>query len=292
MRRNATTIAAVSCVLLTSIIGALEPSGARALAGDPPPGVDISWPQCGHDYPASPIAFAVIGVTGGRPFTENECFAEQYRWAQAQIPGSPPAVYLNLDYPKPGRPEAATGPYGTCAADDAWCQAYNYGFASSRAAMDYVVRSGAAPSMWWLDVETENHWSDEPAYNAQAIRGALEYFRGQNLAVGIYSNSYQWRVIAGAYAPGGPLWTGGAQGLPDAQSRCVDADAVFAGGTVAMNQYYDFGFDTDLRCGADPAPRVALGLPDPVAGLRRLGTAGGVTGTMLSLLHRLTAHPR
>ncbi len=144
---------------------------ARAdLASEQVPGYDISWPQCpGAIYPQHPVAFTILGVNGGRPFTANPCFLEQYRWAQRFE--RHPAVYINMDYPKEGRDApAATGPYGTCLPEDLWCRAYNYGYAAAKDAVTRVRTLGLTPPMWWFDVETGNFWSDDPTYNGQVVR--------------------------------------------------------------------------------------------------------------------------
>jgi len=45
-------------------------------------GNDISWPQCGGAFPAK-AGFGIIGVNGGRPFTDNPCLSEQVAYAKA-----------------------------------------------------------------------------------------------------------------------------------------------------------------------------------------------------------------
>jgi hypothetical protein len=222
--------------------------GARAdHLGDQVPGYDISWPQCaGESFPPGPVAFTIVGLNGGRPFTPNPCFIEQYRWAQRFERN--PAVYINVDYPKEGRDEPAlTGPYGTCP-EDKWCRAYNYGYAIGQYALALTSASGITPSMWWLDVETGNFWSDDPTYNAQVIRATIDFFKERNLPLGVYSNSRQWGIIAGPYAPGLPVWSAGAQGINNAAARCHDPSFKFAGGEVHTVQYYDHGFDTNYLC--------------------------------------------
>jgi hypothetical protein len=102
--------------------------------------------------------------------------------------------------------------------------------------------------MYWLDVETMNYWSDNRQNNSQVIRGAVDYFKSQRLAVGIYSTPYQYNLITGNWqSPGIPVWTAGAQGVEGAARRCTPSYA-FAGGTVVMVQYYDYGFDTNYIC--------------------------------------------
>lgn len=278
MRGSALRIAAGCCVLFATIILAGHAPAAHALDGEQIPGYDISWPQCGRQYPPGPVAFAIIGINGGRPYTSNECLLDQYRWAQRME--AHPAVYVNVDYPKPDRPEARTGPYGLCADTDHWCRAYNYGYGIGREVVNRARSLHIEPSTWWLDVETGNYWSDDPTYNAQVIRGTLEFFRERALPVGIYSNTRQWRIIAGPYAPGGPIWTAGAQGIDEAAARCTDRSFAFAGGTIAMSQYYDFGYDTNFRC-PDGHPQTAAPLPDPLGRPGPSGRSGGLGANAL-----------
>lgn len=259
MARFALRVLAVAMVTAVFVVPASGPRSGGVRADhlvDQVPGYDISWPQCRDQaYPPAPIAFMIVGINGGRPFTPNPCFPQQYRWSQRFE--RHPAVYVNVDYPREGRDEPArTGPYGTCTdqegeADDRayeWCRAYNYGYAIG----DEVVRRAEAlaitPSFWWLDVETGNYWSNDPTFNAQVIRATLDFFRQRSLPVGIYSTPRQWRIIAGQFAPGVPVWTAGARGIDDARRRCLDPAYAFAGGTVVLSQYYDHGFDTNYAC--------------------------------------------
>ncbi len=229
---------------------------------DQVPGYDISWPQCpGQVFPPGQVSFTIVGINGGRPFTPNPCFVQQYRWAQRFE--RDPAVYVNVDYPKEGRDEPARrGPYGTCEPEDEWCRAYNYGYAIGHEVVERAHSLGITPVVWWLDVETGNHWSDNPTYNAQVVRATLDYFRERSLPVGIYSTPRQWRIIAFEYAPGVPVWTAGAQGIEDARRRCFDPSYAFAGGVVVLSQYYDHNLDTNYRC-PDGHPIQEYPRPDP-----------------------------
>ncbi len=220
----------------------------KARADEPHvPGFDISWPQCPDgEFPPGPVSFAVIGLNNGRPYTSNDCFAEQYRWAMRV--GRNPAVYVNVDFPRAGRVEALDGPYGRCLETDNWCRAYNWGYGIGRDAAARARTAGVTPSMWWLDVEFGNYWSSDPTLNAQSVRGAVDYFKEKRLPLGIYGTPYQWRLLTGgAYKPNVPIWTAGAQGLQDARGRCTDSYA-FGGGHVQMVQYETWGFDTNYTC--------------------------------------------
>ena len=270
-------IVAVCAVLLAAWVGAGEPAISKAdgegstealVTGfEGVPGFDISWPQCGKEYPPGPVSFVVIGVNNGKPFTANPCFLHQYQWAQ-RVEKSP-AVYLNTAFPKPGEPMAVVGPYGACAEDDGWCRGYNYGWNLAKDAIAQVESARVTPSHWWLDVEGGNYWSGDVQNNSQVVRGAVEYFKQRGLPVGIYGTPYQWRNIAGAWvSPGIPIWTAGAQGIDQAASRC-NPNYAFAGGVVVMVQYYDWGFDTNYIC---PGSENLMKHPEP------LPIAGGPRG--------------
>ncbi len=263
------TSALIALICALGVLCATSPEPAKADGAAQVPGFDISWPQCSKaSFPPGPVAFAIIGINGGKPFTPNPCFRDQYRWAQ-RIEVNP-AVYVNMDYPKPDRIEAQNGPYGVCTATDEWCRAYNFGYANGR---EVITRAGSllvTPSFWWLDVETASYWSADPTYNAQVIRGTLDYFKEKKLPVGVYGTPRQWKIIAGPYVPGVPVWTAGAQGIEMAASRCADASFAFAGGSVRMVQYYDYGFDTNYACPGGH-PLTLFPRPDP---LGRPGPSG------------------
>lgn len=233
---------------LIALIGSSSPAAADHAGADQVPGFDISWPQCpGSKFPADPVAFAIVGINNGRPFTSNPCFVEQYSWAAKYERN--PAVYVNTDFPKPGRTEANTGPFGTCEPTDDWCRAYNWGYNAAKEAHTRAMSLGISPKIWWLDVETGNYWlTGYPHYNAQVIQGAVWYYQEHGLNAGIYGTSYQWGLIAGSLAPALPVWVAGAQGLSAAAARCATTSFAFAGGKIAMVQYYDYGFDTNYEC--------------------------------------------
>src|SRR5947207_1080662 len=101
-------------------------------------GNDISWPQCGGAFPAQ-AGFGIIGVNGGRPFTQNPCLAAEWQWALSNR--GAPAYYMNISNPGTADPSG----YGASAA------AYALNYASSA-----TGASSAVNHVWWLDVETAN----------------------------------------------------------------------------------------------------------------------------------------
>ncbi|HLH74807.1 MAG TPA: hypothetical protein VKX96_16085, partial [Chloroflexota bacterium] len=216
-----------------SVCSMAEPAVAASIPSPNLQGYDISFPNCrDHQFPASPGYFTVIGVNGGKAYTTNPCFGEQYQWASAS--GQLPAVYINLNYPRDASAaNGRTGPRGTCPPEDAACLAYNYGYNAAQFAVTTAHSQGVSPTNWWLDIETANYWSPNQALNAQVIQGAIDYLQSQNLHVGIYSVVSMWQTIAGSFAPGLPNWVAQTNSKLPASAFCSSAFA-FGGGTVSM----------------------------------------------------------
>lgn len=213
-------------------------------------GHDVSFPQCEATLPAAgTYAFGIVGITGGFAFTENGCLEEQYTWASAA--SQPPSLYINTKFPAGTTiDERDTGPAGTCTATDTECQAYNYGYKTAQHAVTYAKTQGVTQvTTWWLDVETENTWSDDKEMNAVVIEAAIDYLEDENLPVGIYSTAYQWQEIAGDFAPGLPNWLGGASDLEDAKALC--ATGAFGGGIVELVQFPGSVGSNDYVCTED-----------------------------------------
>ena len=241
-------------LILTSFLAVLSLTAlfpSTALADNGPLGAnsagwDISWPQCDGPVPGVRADMIhAVGVTGGTPFTVNPCLASQFR--DTGSAGSM-SLYVNLDF---GAMNGA-GPLA-CAADDQNCQAYNYGWGAGVSAWFSASQAtgGASEgvSLWWLDVESENYWSDNTDQNSYVIQGALDFLqRTAGRTVGIYSTHYQWRMIAGDFAPPStPNWVAGASSINDI-AQCQNP--LWSGGTVWEFQYLnlDANLDQDRGC--------------------------------------------
>lgn len=228
----------VSSMAVPSIASAAAPSAQ-------PLGLDISWPQCRTGIPVSEGNLAIVGVTGGRAFTINPCFSQEYQAARSQ--NGNPSLYMNLNYPSgPSATRGTSGPRGQCQPQDQACQAYNYGYNAAQEAETYA-RSIASVSSWWLDVETANYWSSNTALNAQVIQGAIDYLKGRGLNVGIYSIAPMWHRIAGNYAPKLPNWVAQTQSTVGTMQYC-GAGYSFGGGSVSMVQSWNGKYDVDFAC--------------------------------------------
>jgi hypothetical protein len=253
-RSLARAAAAAVALVFLSLLGA---GGAAAASARTSHGDDISYPQCGHAYPAKP-AFGIVGVNKGIAFSANPCLSSEITWAG----GTHAQLYANTGNPGPALsshwPTGQTSPR-TCAAatpDTADC-AYDYGwnaaadsFADAAAAWTTLRLAGsAASSTWWLDVETSNSWRTATALNVAALQGEIASLRAHGVAaVGIYSTAYQWGVITGSSAAfnASASWIAGASSQKAAQAKC--AGPSFTGGRVALVQYISSGFDADVAC--------------------------------------------
>lgn len=211
-------------------------------------GYDISWPQCGQAYPATPFNMAIIGINDGRSFTGNPCLASEARWSAQGAPSS----YMNINAPPPGPPNShdQNGPAGRCSAANPACLAYNYGYNAAAYSVSYANASGVLGHRWWLDVELvssdDTYWTSNQSVNASAIAGAIAGLQARGMNVGIYSTSYQWRLIAGGFSPRLPVWVAGAPSS-NPGSKCGPSSG-FGGGPIWFTQFDAGAFDGDYAC--------------------------------------------
>ena len=228
---------AVAAVFLMAVTVLASADHAKAAGGLPSGayGYDVSWPQCGADLPApGSFDFAIVGVNGGKAFTQNPCLDSQFTWAQTGTSRTVPGLYVNTN----SAPKNYRG--SGCARRDTNCHNLEYGKAAALNALAYAEAQGAGLAEWyWLDVETENSWSRDKAANSQVLRGMYEVLRDNGKNVGIYSTAYQYGRIAGTYSPaaGIPLWIAGwSVATDDHAADCLTAPT-FAGGTTAILQW-------------------------------------------------------
>jgi hypothetical protein len=251
---------AVSIVLLFSLSSAATAAGSYPAGAT---GMDISWPQCGGLYPNGG-AFWIIGVTGGRAFTQNSCLASEFAWAQ---PSGNVGLYMNLNYAAGSSAgNGASGPYGACKKNTT-CYAENYGWNAAHSAYAYAAQSGASASVWWLDIETANSWSNKDALNQAIIAGAIDCLLGTTpngatcsdvpstgiATVGIYSTHSMWQTITGGWAATNttgssvsPNWVATGQSTSSAASGSC-SKPLWNGGSVWLAQYVS-GYDWSYAC--------------------------------------------
>jgi hypothetical protein len=262
---------AVDATLPSWIPAPADLSPIRAVTGEPaaddPIGYDISFPQCGGPFPSEP-AFAIVGVNGGRAFTENPCLGAENGPSQLAWAGLDAHLYLNTGNPGP---ELSKAPWPTGQLEPRFCDpeepdsadcAYDYGWNAAAhsyatAVKAYISVGWAEPdaqrtpvrNWWWLDVELGNSWRDDPSLNVASLQGAIDYLETMDVAgIGIYSVGPMWEEITGgtdaftAY----PNWVAGSTTINGARRTCIGAG--FSGGPVLLTQYLHDGFDANHRC--------------------------------------------
>ena len=202
---------------------------------------DVSWPNCGQTQPADTTS-GIIGVNGGLDFRANPCLAKQLSWF------SNVSVYLNTGYPGATKALKYKNSPQQCSATNQECLAYNYGFNAARYDIKYASLQGVVANRWWLDVETENSWSDSTLVNRSTLVGMLDaisiYAGGGR--IGFYSYPAQWNLITGNWRPNLPAWVAsGGITRQDAINSCKLPS--FTGGTAVLAQYTN-GLDINIAC--------------------------------------------
>lgn len=170
--------------------------------GPPGEGYDISWPQCSPSRTSSTSthpatgAFAVIGLTNGKPYTRNACLADQFAWAESLPGGGSGYIILNA----PGEGDANWGAHRSpqvCDGKTTVGCGYDYGWWTADFALQGLpaTSTGGRPQVW-LDVEGPYSsgpvWqpittSQGQAVNAAVVRGARDRLRTAGVRTGVYS---------------------------------------------------------------------------------------------------------
>jgi hypothetical protein len=249
------------------------PSPSPTTTPEPLPeyGIDVSYPQCGDELPER-VAFAIVGVNGGRVHAPNPCLGADgedpslLEWA-----GREAELYVNTGNPGPNisrfwpdgqeEPRECRNegiPVGADTLDCAYLYGWNAAGDSYRTALDAYVSLGWADegadrmpwaTTWWLDVESANSWRADRRLNVAALEGALDYLESMEVAkVGFYSTPRMWERITGgtdAFADH-PAWHAGASDIVDARERCDEPS--FTGGELRMVQWVQDGLDHNIRC--------------------------------------------
>ncbi|MDP9093367.1 MAG: hypothetical protein M3N95_10635 [Actinomycetota bacterium] len=261
---------AVSAAILALVVGSVVGGGAASAATrttgprtSPTVGNDVSWPQCGKPLPSGQ-AFGIVGVNGGKASNFNSCFSAQWSWARTSKGGtSQPPAQLYVNTGNPGDVLAqynvadwptssiAADPHGGCSGTWTDSLACSWEYGNERASAD-IAFVGSGGGTWWLDIETSNSWTSDPAKNQASLEGMVYALGQAGARVGIYSSSGSWSALFGAVASSSPLyslgeWRPGATTLSRAASNC--SLAPFEGnGRVVITQYVSTNLDYDHAC--------------------------------------------
>ncbi len=228
----------VVSITLVAAVGVLA-------ATDPDPtgltGYDVSYPQCGGPTPAG--SFGIVGVNGGRPFSNNNCLAAEYAAAPKS---TAPSLYINTGYAGAYRSNITSGcstRSRSVSGTSRQLQAWAIGCSEAETSMSYATAQGAASvAAWWLDIETANSWSSSNlSLNRYAIQGAVSRLAESALPVGIYSSASMWSAITGgSFTPSSVA--------ADWEAAGGSCSTPFTSSPVWLVQSTTSGFDSDLAC--------------------------------------------
>jgi hypothetical protein len=231
--------AIVAVIVLVGAIIAGHPSAKPYSSGL----IDVSWPNCKTE----PDHFhnnGIIGVTGGLDFHANPCLAQETSWFASY------SLYINTGYPGSQSLRKFPASPKRCAPGALQCPAYNYGYNATLYAIRYADLQNAHATKWWLDVETENSWTDNFLVNRASLQGAIDAIK-QNVPfseVGVYSSPDQWAILTGKLHNGLPAWLAtGSTARAAAVQACRQQG--FTGGRLQLTQYTQ-GLDQNLTCSA------------------------------------------
>ena len=231
--------AIVLCILcMPSICMATVPSYVASQTG-----VDISWPESNCRVPTRYLrSWAIIGVDDGLDFTANPCLRSEAARVSNYV------FYANTGYPDDAFGNSFKTTPLRCAANDAVCIAYDYGYANGIYTVKYAASRGLHSTWWWLDVETDNSWTDDVYVNRASIAGEAAAIEHETLIgrVGVYSYPGQWDSITGGWHNDMPNWAAtGTKSRSISKSFCTGED--FTGGGTWLTQY-TVRLDEDYVC--------------------------------------------
>lgn len=231
-------ISMLCCLLAAPVYAATVPNYVAGQTG-----VDMSWPKANCRIPTRFLrSWAIVGVDDGLDFTENPCL----RAETARVSGY--ALYANTGYPDDAFGHSFTKAPLRCAKNDAVCIAYDYGYANGVYTVKYAAAEGVHATQWWLDVETDNSWTNNTYVNRASIAGEAAAIKHETLIgqVGVYSYPGQWNLITGNWRNGMPNWSAtGSVARSVAKSFCAGED--FTGGGTWLTQY-TVRLDEDYVC--------------------------------------------
>jgi hypothetical protein len=224
--------------LLSTVLFATNSAAALGQYKSGTTGIDVSWPNCSASI--SKVVFGVVGVTGGTAYSNNTCLAtEAGHFTNLSL-------YVNTAWYDQSPHVNATSPKA-CAAGDANCLAYNYGYNAGLDALNYANAQGVHSSTWWLDVETENTWNGNTTQNQNSLQGESDALRANGVTtVGAYSTTAQWGTITGGWQNGWPNW-GATTWTTAKQAAKYCAGHQFTGGPTYLIQFTG-KLDQDYAC--------------------------------------------
>jgi hypothetical protein len=162
-------------------------------------GIDLSYPNCSATITKN-AAFGVVGVTGGLPYTTNNCAAKEARQFKNYT------LYANT-----GLNASKSSSYYTAAEQGCngcpTCAAYHYGYNAGLQAFQYAKSLGLSSATWWLSVSTANTWNRNIILNRESLQGEHDALLASGVKnIGVTSTTAQWQTITGSWKNNWPSW--------------------------------------------------------------------------------------
>jgi hypothetical protein len=210
-------------------------------------GIDVSWPQqnCSIlENSKQTASFAIIGINHGLDFTGNTCLQQETSAFNDY------AIYLNTGYPGQTYGLKYKSSPNHCKNTDYQCLAFNYGFNDVLYSLKFADLHNAHTTQWWLDVETDNSWTNNPLINEASLLGMVSALKQSTLLpnIGFYASPVQWSQITGNWQNNSPAWAAtGSTDRASALNACHEVS--FTGGQTILTQY-TLKLDQDYACGS------------------------------------------
>ena len=203
----------------------------NSVFADAPLTVDLSWPNCGAKF-VDLTPSGVVGINNGLDHSKNPCLE-----SQTQLFHNSYALYLNTGYPGVSYGIKFASYPNNCQLNNYLCIAYNYGYDNALYSIKYASEQNAHSFVWWLDVESDNSWTNSYQQNRQALLGMVAALDNStfNPVVGFYSYPGQWASITNSWNNEYPGWLAtGSSSKSVAINYCSDS---FNGGRAWLTQY-------------------------------------------------------
>lgn len=226
-------------VTLAGLLAGSSFAAAQGIYQSGTTGVDVSYPNCTASIPKT--SFGIVGVTHGLFYSYNDCLASEASHF------SNLSLYINTGWYDQSTHINPSSPK-LCAAGDANCLAYNYGYNAALDAVNYAHGQGIYSSTWWLDVETANSWNADVVQNQNSLQGAYDaVINNAGTTVGVYSTTAQWQSITGGWQNGWANW-GATTWNTSKQAAKYCTGHKFTGGPTYLIQYSGRTLDQDYAC--------------------------------------------
>ncbi len=200
---------------------------------------DVSWPNCKANL--SNIAkIGIVGVNGGLDYSYNSCL-----FNEVQVFHNSYALYLNTGYPGNNYGLKYQHYPKNCRVNNYLCLAYNYGYNDALKSIKYASSQDTHSFVWWLDVETDNSWTNNYQENRASLQGMINALKKHIFmpTIGFYSYPAQWILITKNWQNHSPIWVATAlTNKKEASAYCNDS---FNSGFVWLTQYttkFDFNY--------------------------------------------------